>query len=150
MGVITQYMKEMVENHSVGFYATVNESGLPCVSPKGTSVVLNDTSIIFGNIRSPRTVKNIQRISDMEVCFLDVLSRRAFRAKGKARYIERSSEEFRSMISKFEKWGDLVKTIKGIVVLKVVCATEIKSPIYDIGANERELRKKWKQHYQNL
>jgi hypothetical protein len=46
--------------------------------------------------------------------------------------------------------GDLVKTIKGIVVLKVVCATEIKSPIYDIGANERELRNKWKQHYQNL
>jgi hypothetical protein len=102
------------------------------------------------NIRSPQTVKNIQRLSDMEVCFLYVLSRRAFRAKGKARYIERSSEEFRSMISKFEKWSDLVKTIKGIVVLKVVYATEIKSPIYDISANERELREQWKQYYQNL
>jgi len=150
MDVITQYMKEMVENHSVGFYATVDESGSPCVSPKGTSLVLDDTTIMFGNIRSPQTVKNIQRFSDMEVCFLDVLSRRAFRAKGKARYIERTSEEFRNLISKFEKWGDLVKTIKGIVVLKVFRATEIKSPIYDIGGNEKDLRKKWKQHYQNL
>lgn len=143
-------MKEIVENHSVGFYATVDESGLPCVSPKGTSVVLNDTTIIFGNIRSPQTVKNIKRIADMEVCFLDVLSRRAFRARGNARYVEGLSEEFRNMISKFEKWGDLVGTIKGIVVLKVVSATEIKSPIYDIGANESELREKWKQHYQKL
>ena len=101
MSLITRYMKEMVENHSVGFYATINESGLPCVSPKGTSVVLNDTTIIFGDIRSPQTVKNIQRVPDMAVCFLDVLSRSAFRAKGKARYIERLSEEFPNMISKF-------------------------------------------------
>jgi len=150
MDVLTQNMKEMVENHSVGFYATVDESGSPCVSPKGTSLVLDDTTIMFGNIRSPQTVKNIQRIPDMEVCFLDVLSRRAFRAKGKARYIKSATEEFRKLISKFEKWGDLVKNIKGIIILKVIRATEIKSPIYDIGANERELREKWKQHYQNL
>ena len=59
-------------------------------------------------------------------------------------------KRFPHMISKFEKWGDLVKTIKGIVVLNVVDATEIKSPIYDIGANEKDLREKWKQYYQNL
>ncbi|CAB1084388.1 hypothetical protein D1AOALGA4SA_11913 [Olavius algarvensis Delta 1 endosymbiont] len=150
MDVITQDMKEIVENHSVGFYATVDETGSPCVSPKGTSLVLDDTTIMFGNIRSPQTVENIQRFPEMEVCFLDVLSRRAFRAKGKARYIGRASEEFRNLISKFEKWGDLVKTIQGIVVLEIDRATELKSPIYDLGANERDLREKWKQHYQNL
>ena len=150
MGVLSHYMKELVDNHSVGFYATVDESGLPCVSPKGTSVVLDDSTIIFGNIRSPLTVKNIQRIPDMEVCFLDLLARKAFRASGKAHYIDRAHETFKSMISEFEKWGDLVKTIKGIVVLNVVSATEIKSPIYDLGADEKELREKWKQYYQNL
>jgi hypothetical protein len=150
MSKITAFMKNVVENHSIGFYATVNKSGSPCVSPKGTSVVLDDETIIFGNLRSPDTVANIQSNPQMEVNFLDVLSRKGFRARGNAYYVDRLSEEFENMISMFEKWGDLAEKIEGIVVLKVVSATSISSPIYDIGAKEDELRAHWKQHYQDL
>ena len=142
-------MKNLVENNSVGFYATIDDSGSPCVSPKGTSVVLDDETIIFGNIRSPKTVANIQSNPDMEVNFLDVLSRRGFRAKGIASYVERSTTKFENMISNFEKWGDLAEKIEGIVVLKVSSASALRSPIYDIGVKEEELRSQWKQHYQN-
>ena len=150
MSIITAYMKSLVQNHSIGFYATVDKTGSPCVSPKGTSVIMDDETIIFGNIRSPDTVANIQINPAIEVNFLDVLSRRGFRAKGSAYYVDRSSEEFENMISMFEKWGELADKIEGIVVMKVASATALSSPIYDIGAKEDELRTHWKQHYQNL
>ena len=146
---ITSYMKSLVENNSVGFYATIDESGTPCVSPKGTSVVLDKDTIIFGNIRSPKTVANIQSNPSMEVNFLDVLSRTGFRAKGIASYVERSTSTFDDMILNFEKWGNLAEKIDGIVVLKILSASVFRSPIYDIGANEEELRNQWKQHYSN-
>ena len=150
MNRIDTYMKNLVENNSVGFYATVNESGLPCVSPKGTSIVLDEKTILFGNIRSAQTVANIQSNPDMEVNFLDVLSRRGFRARGKAHYVERFSGEFDQMISLFSKWDSLIEKFEGIVVLKVSSTETLWSPIYDIGATEDELRNQWKQHYQNL
>ena len=92
-------MMDLVESNSIGFYATVDKSGLPCVSPKGTSVALASDTILFGNIRSPKTVSNIQQNPNMEVSFVDVLSRRGFRARGKALYIERSAERFDQLIS---------------------------------------------------
>jgi len=149
MSKVSSYMQNLVNNNSVGFYATVDKSGLPCVSPKGTSVVLDEETILFGNIRSPNTVANIALNPDMEVNFLDVLSRRGFRARGKAHYAERSSNEFNQMISLFSKWGELTDKFQGIVVLKVSSAKELKSPIYDIGASEDELRVQWKKHYQD-
>jgi hypothetical protein len=149
MSKITAFMKNLVENNSIGFYATVDESGSPCVSPKGTSVVLDDETIIFGSIRSPKTIANIQSNTDMEVNFLDVLSRRGFRAKGSAHYAERNSKEFKDMIFLFEKWGVLAERIEGIVILKVNNAVAMRSPIYDVGAKEDELRNHWKKHYRN-
>jgi predicted pyridoxine 5'-phosphate oxidase superfamily flavin-nucleotide-binding protein len=147
MSKVTEWMKEVVDNNSIGFYATVDEHGAPCVSPKGTSVVLDDDTIAFGNIRSPNTVANIMANPKIEVNFVDVLTRRGFRARGNAYYVDRSSSEFDSLISSFQKWDMLTKRFKGIVVLKIVKATEIESPVYDIGANEGELKEQWKQHY---
>jgi len=141
-------MRNLVESNSVGFYATIDKSGLPRVSPKGTSVVLDEETILFANIRSPNTVSNIKLNPAMEVNFLDVLSRRGFRARGKAHYIECDSQEFNQVISSFSKWDSLIDRFKGIVVLKVSSAQELKSPVYDIGCNEEELRNHWKEHYQ--
>ena len=88
MGKITEWMKEVVDNNSIGFYATVDEHGAPCVSPKGTSVMLDEDTIAFGHIRSANTVANIMANPKIEVNFVDVLTRRGFRAKGNAYYVD--------------------------------------------------------------
>ncbi len=82
MSKLNSFMKNVVENNSIGFYATIDLSGAPCVSPKGTSVVIDEETIAFGNIRSPNTVQNILSNPNMEVNFVDVLSRKGFRARG--------------------------------------------------------------------
>ena len=62
-----------------GMVATINDNGTPSVSPKATFVILGDNTIAFGNLRSPGTIKNIAERSSTEVCFIDVLARKAVR-----------------------------------------------------------------------
>ena len=83
--MLTAEMKKLISEHRAGMVATVNDDGTPSVSPKATFVILNDTTIAFGNLRSPGTIKNIGKRSAAEVCFIDVLARKAVRVSGTAR-----------------------------------------------------------------
>ncbi len=78
---ITEAMQQLIENYSVGAVATVNADGTPAVSPKATFVIVDKQCIAFGHIRSPGTVANIAVRPDVEVNFIDVLTRRAVRIK---------------------------------------------------------------------
>ena len=55
MSNLTEPMKRLIRNFSVGAVATINEDGTPAVSPKATFVVVDDECIAFGNIRIPRS-----------------------------------------------------------------------------------------------
>ena len=57
--IITAEMKKIASEHPGGIVGTVNADGTPNVSPKGTMVVLDESTIVFGEIRSPVTLKNI-------------------------------------------------------------------------------------------
>ena len=150
MARLTDYMKDIVQKHKLGFVATVCDDGTPNLSPKGTCLVLDDEHIMFGEIRSPNTRENIEARPSMEINFVDVLSRKGFRAKGRAEYIARGSAEFDSLFSRFAQWGALSERINGIVKLKVEAASELSSPAYDVGATEDGLKVQWKKHFANL
>ncbi|MEM9350135.1 MAG: pyridoxamine 5'-phosphate oxidase family protein, partial [Pseudomonadota bacterium] len=45
--------KELISAFPLGFTATVRADGRPAVAPKGTFVVLDETTIGFADIRSP-------------------------------------------------------------------------------------------------
>ena len=51
--MLTEEMKSIIRTYPVGFVASVNADGTPNLSPKGTFVVLNNTQLAFGHIRSP-------------------------------------------------------------------------------------------------
>lgn len=147
---ITSMMKTIAKNHTVGVVGTVNADGTPNVSPKGTMVVLDDDTIIFGEIRSPQTLANIVDRPAMEINFVDVLARRCFRAKGMAEVIDREDPTFADLFGHFERWGVLAKGIGHIIRLIVTEARVVTTPAYDIGANEAELKAHWKAHYAAL
>jgi hypothetical protein len=150
MAKLSDYMKEVVKKHKLGFVATVCDDGTPNLSPKGTCLVLDDEHIIFGEIRSPNTRRNIGVRPSMEINFVDVLSRKGFRAKGRAEYITRGSPEFQSLFPRFAQWGELAEKINGIVKLEIETASELSSPAYDVGATEKGLRAQWKEHFSSL
>ena len=87
-------MKRVVREQRLGFYATVCEDGTPNLSPKGTTFVLDDDHLFFADIRSPATVANIRRGSQVEVNVVDPLARKGYRFKGPAEILEPASDRF--------------------------------------------------------
>ena len=133
-------MRKLIGDHSAGMVATINEDGTPSVSPKATFIVLDEHTLAFGNIRSPGTLKNLRRNAAVEVCFIDVLARKAIRVTGTGSIISKAKASM-AMIAAFEeKWADYLPMMSAFVSIAVSEAELILSPAYDAGHTEEELR----------
>lgn len=144
MPVLTEDMKRIVAEQGLGFVATVDADGAPNLSPKGTMMVLDDDRIGFADIRSPGTVRNVVRDGRMEINFVDPFVRRGYRFKGLASCAARGTPEFDVLFPRFQAaWPSLADRMRAIVTLTVECALEVRTPPYDAGATEDELRRAW-------
>lgn len=133
-------MKTLIRQFSAGSVATVNADGTPTVSPKATFVVVDDATLAFGNIRSPRTLANLRRNPAIEVCFTNIVTRKAVRVKGTADTL-RKNEASAELQNLFEtEWKDVVPLMSAFVVIDVVAAEFILSPAYDRGMTEQALK----------
>ena len=133
-------MIEIIRNNSAGMVATVNADGSPAVSPKGTFITVDQALIAFGNIRSPGTVANLHRNPRIEICFLDVLSRKAVRVAGTAEIVPKEAAQQRIVDRFADTWSEYLPFIKDIVVVSVRSAKLVLSPAYDLGYSEEDLR----------
>ena len=138
---LTEPMKRLIQNYNAGAVGTINDDGSPAVSPKATFVVIDDGYIAFGNIRSPGTVSNIRARPGVEVNFIDVLTRRAVRVRGRAEIIDKDSEAGRRLLPAFEElWAPYLEHMQEFVGISVAHAELILSPAYDIGLTAADLR----------
>jgi len=129
-----------IEMWRLGFVATVTPGGRPSVSPKGTFIVVDDSTIAFGEIRSPGTVANLSVNPELEVSFVDQFIRKGVRIRGRAEFWRRGTDEFAALFPRFEKlWGDLAGRINIIVKIPVDEAKPLSTPPYDDGATEEEM-----------
>lgn len=139
--MLTAEMQKLIRDHSAGMVATVNDDGTPSVSPKATFVILDEAAIAFGNIRSPGTLANLARRPAVEVCFIDVLARKAVRVTGSAT-VAPKAEADEALAAAFDAaWRDYVPTMSDFVRIAVGAAELILSPAYDIGLTEADLRR---------
>ena len=102
-------MIKLINDHKLGFVASIDSEGSPNLSPKGTFVVLDSEYLMFSEIRSPNTLKNIQQNPEVEVNFVDPFSRKGVRVKGITRIIEKTDEEFNQLFHYFRTMGRSVK-----------------------------------------
>lgn len=138
--MLTDEMQTLIRRFSAGAVATVNADGTPAVSPKATFVVLDDRTLAFGHIRSPGTVANLRRNPAIEVCFTDVVTRRAVRVAGTAAIVGRGDSDG-ALDDAFEAaWGPYRPHMGAYVKIAVTAAEMILSPAYDLGLTEDELR----------
>ena len=147
---ISEEMRRIAETHPLGLVATVNPDGTPNLSPKGTMTVLDAGTILFGEIRSPTTLGNLRQRPAMEINFVDVLARRAFRARGIADAIPRGTEAFAGFRPHFDRWGELAERIRHIIRLRVTRAELVTSPAYDLGESEESLKARYRAFYAAL
>lgn len=143
MNTLTDEMVATIERQRLGFVATVDHEGAPRLSPKGTFVVIDAQTIAYGDINSPGSTRRLTDDPRVEVNFVDPLARKGLRARGKARFINKDEKAFDVEIERFDRWGDLAKRIKRIVVIDIDWAHPIRTPAYDDGAQEQDLRQTW-------
>lgn len=145
--MLTAELKAIIAAYPLGFVASVNEDGTPNLSPKGTFTVIDDETLVFGHIRSPRTMANIEKRPRVEINFMDVLARRAVRVAGTCDVLPKGSADFEALIPRLSGWGEYVKVMKAIVRVKISKASLILSPAYDLGHTEEELRAQYKEKF---
>ncbi len=139
--MLTDEMSTLIRNHTAGMVATVNDDGTPSVSPKATFVVLDEKTIAFGNIRSPGTIANLRKRPALEVCFIDVILRKAVRVTGSATIV-RKAEANPEMAAAFDAlWATYLPHMSAFVRIDISAAELILSPAYDLGFTEEELRR---------
>lgn len=138
--MLTAAMRDLIKTFNAGSVATVNADGTPSVSTKATFVIVDDTTLAFGNIRSPGTVTNLMKRPAIEICFTDVLARKALRVTGTANVI-RKADAPPAVTAAFEAaWADYLDRMSSFVVIDVTAVEEILSPAYDHGASESALK----------
>lgn len=138
-------LKKLVNFQKLGYVATVSSDGTPNLSPKGTIAILDDSRLVFANIRSPKTIENITNNPSIEINVIDPFSRMGYRFKGLANILS-NGEDFENILDYFKQKG-IKSTISHIVVIDVTSFSEITSPSYDLGLKKDDLIKKWKQYY---
>jgi len=137
--MLNEAMRELIRHYTLGSVATVTADGMPAVSPKGTFVVLDAERIAFGNIRSPGTLANLRHNPAIEVCFSDVLRRRAVRAAGHADIVQVTEAEPELIRAFEESWADYLPHMSDLVVITLTRAELVTSPAYDLGITDAEL-----------
>jgi predicted pyridoxine 5'-phosphate oxidase superfamily flavin-nucleotide-binding protein len=148
MGILTDDMKRVVREQRLGYIATVCPDGTPNLSPKGTTGVWDDDHLMFADIRSPQSVRNIEQNASVEVNVIDPLVRKGYRFKGRAA-VHRAGEIFQRGCQIYRDLG-LTMDIRAVVVIRVERAQPVSSPAYDRGDTEEQVRDRWRRYWRTL
>ena len=145
MIIISEEIKNFVNSQKLGYVATVSKDGTANLSPKGTIVIMNESTLIFADIRSPQTIQNLQDNHSVEINVVDPFQRLGYRFKGDGKIINEGSE-FDKILDYYSNIG-IKSKINSVVVVDVKSMSEVTSPSYDLGVTKDELVSKWKKYY---
>jgi predicted pyridoxine 5'-phosphate oxidase superfamily flavin-nucleotide-binding protein len=137
-------MKAMVERQALGFVATVCADGTPNLSPKGTVSVWDDETLVFLDLHSPGTVRNLRERPAVEINVVDPVVRKGWRFKGVATVLD-GGALFDDVARHFERTrGTARSRIHHVVLVSVESAGRLISPAYDDGSSEQKIAAQWR------
>ena len=148
MGILSDDMKRVVNEQRLGYIATVNADGTPNLSPRGTLAVWDDDTLIFADIRSPGTTRNLRRHPAVAINVVDPMLRKGYRFAGRAT-VHDEDELFAQGLAFYHKRG-VVNPVRAVVLVAVTEARPLISPAYDLGASETEVRARWERYLAEL
>jgi predicted pyridoxine 5'-phosphate oxidase superfamily flavin-nucleotide-binding protein len=148
MGILTSEMKEAVPLIRLAFVATVSPDGKPNLSAKGSLCVWDDDHLLFADIASPQTMKNLESNPHVEINTVDQIGRRGFRFKGVAE-VYREGEVFDFLANDIHTREGPDVPVHAAVKVRVLEARPLLSPAYFIrrGVTEAKVRKVWMGRY---
>jgi predicted pyridoxine 5'-phosphate oxidase superfamily flavin-nucleotide-binding protein len=83
MAVLSAEMKELLQSGKC-LVATAGRDGWPNVGPKGSVVVVDDSTLAFGEVTCRQTYKNLQENPKVAIAVIDYEKRAGYRIVGPA------------------------------------------------------------------
>lgn len=120
MAVIDEKLKKAISEIKPSFMATASKDGHPNVSTKGSLRVLDDQHLVFADIRSPGTLKNLKENPNLSIIALKAGAMNGWRIWGKAVEIITSGDLFDKFCEEYEKKGKVNHVVKILVEKGVV------------------------------
>jgi uncharacterized protein len=149
MAALTEAMKSLVLRQRLGYVASVTPEGIPRVSPKGSLTVWDDDHLVFADIESPNTVKNLSANPRTEVNVVDPFTRKGFRFQGTATVLHGGPKYF-EVLERYKAEGSDIRRVRAVVIVKVENVSPLLSPTYAAGFSEDEVRRLWEEYYAPL
>lgn len=140
--MLDQDMREMVAGTMLCFAATTNEDGSPNLSPKSSLRVHDDTHLMFANMASPGTVRNLRRDPRIEINCVDIFARRGYRFRGRASVHSGDDPLYRALRADVAaEHGDAIPVFDAVLV-ELLQVHPVISPAYTFvdGVTETALR----------
>lgn len=145
MATVSDEIAKFIEQTGLGFVATVTPDNKPNISPKGSIIRAADEQMAFADIRSPDTVADLASNSAIEVSVINPIVRRGYLFAGTGQVLKRGPQ-FDKLLARFQSRG-IKNVINTIVVIDVQEITEVRSPLYDLGYTEEQIKKAWLDNY---
>jgi len=142
---LTEEIQRLVREQRLGFVASVAADGSPNVSPKGSLTVLDSDHLVFADVESPHTVRNLEQNPRTEVNVVDPFARKGFRFRGKATILH-AGGVYHKVLEMYRAEGADVRRIRSVVVVAVEQVVPLVSPIYTLGLSEDEVRALWQEY----
>ncbi|MCI4331524.1 MAG: pyridoxamine 5'-phosphate oxidase family protein [Thermoplasmata archaeon] len=144
MATLTEDMKRVVREQRLGYVASISPDGTPNLSPKGSLTVWDDTHLVFADVESPRTIRNLLENPKTEVNVVDPFLRKGYRFRGTAKVL-RAGGEYWKALEMYKGEGADIRRIRAIVIIEVAYAAALVSPVYLLGLNEQDVRRLWEE-----
>lgn len=142
MPALTDDMKRVVRSQRLGYVATVSAQGRPNVSPKGSVTVWDDDHLVFADIESPHTIRNLETNPNVEVNVVDPGIRKGYRFSGTAKVL-RAGDQYWKILDHYKAEGADIRRVRAIVLIDVHATAPLVSPCYVTGLSEDEVRALW-------
>jgi uncharacterized protein len=91
MAKIPQGIREFLTSY-LSFVATADSKGVPNVVPKGNLAVLDDNHLVFADLYSLQTRKNLKGNPQIAITVVNPAGYAGYQIKGRAEVIERGKE----------------------------------------------------------
>lgn len=150
MSILPPAMQQAIADQRLIFAATVCPDGSPNLSPKGTAMVWDDSHILFADLASPGTMRNLAANPAIEINIVSVFSRQGYRFKGTAA-IHKDDAIHAAAVARMRagppSLQDLADRVRAVALVKVEQALPLVSPGYWNGASEPEIRPQWEAYW---
>ena len=149
MATLDADMKAIVEGTILCFVATTNPDGSPNLSPKSSLRVHDDAHLLFANIASRGTVRNLRRDPRIEINCVDIFARRGYRFRGRATIHSAGDPLYVALASAVRREHGSAIPVHDAVIVEVFEARPLLSPAYTFiaGVRQEGLRATYSRRY---